>query len=196
MFWRKKEEYVANYLGTFKSKEKGRYVVLDCEMSDLNLNKTYLLSVGVVEVLNGEILLETAKEWFLKQPNEAYTETAKIHNIVGDQDGVAPEQFIQEFLLYVRSAKLVAHNATIDMTVLNMMLQGLAKVRLKNKVTDTYKLALFQDFGTNPSHFKPEEYSLDALCQKHNIAITRRHSALGDALATAQLFLVLNHQNA
>jgi DNA polymerase-3 subunit epsilon len=56
------------------------------------------------------------------------------------------------------------------------------------KLLDTRDLALRLE---RPEHVKPDEYGLDALCKRYRIPVEERHTAAGDALATALLLVVL-----
>jgi DNA polymerase-3 subunit epsilon len=56
------------------------------------------------------------------------------------------------------------------------------------KLLDTRDLALRLE---RPDHVKPDDYGLDALCKRYRIPMEERHTAAGDALATAVLLVVL-----
>ena len=61
------------------------------------------------------------------------------------------------------------------------------QVRLENPVLDTVLLSAFVHDHTN-------KHTLDDLAQRYGICIEGRHTALGDALATAHVFLKLVNQ--
>ncbi len=81
------------------------------------------------------------------------------------------------------SAPLVLHNASFDLPFLNAMLRGAGLDPLWNPVVDTLGLARGL-FGTGNN-------SLGALAARFSLPRETAHRALGDALTTARLFLVL-----
>jgi DNA polymerase-3 subunit epsilon len=91
-------------------------------------------------------------------------------------------QVLPEFLDFIGNRILVAHYAPFDLAFLNIELGRYAPVRILNPVIDTYLLA---------QSILPDmiEYSLESLLKRFGIEIKERHTALGDSLMTAQLFL-------
>jgi DNA polymerase-3 subunit epsilon len=88
---------------------------------------------------------------------------------------------LPQFKSFVADSVLVAHNAAFDLKFLRMF-EGQSGVRFDNPVLDTMLLATFLDDRAGGQ-------SLDDLCRRHGVAIAGRHTALGDALATAALLL-------
>ena len=78
---------------------------------------------------------------------------------------------------------LVAHNAAFDMRFLKLR-EAQCGVRFDNAVIDTLLLSLLVD-GND------EDHSLDGICERLNVKIEGRHSALGDAMATAHVLVHL-----
>ena len=86
---------------------------------------------------------------------------------------------------FCRGAVLVAHNAPFDLAFLRREAAN-GGPAFDHPVLDTVHLSAIV-FGASETH------TLDALCDRLRIEIdpTRRHTALGDAMATAEAFVGL-----
>nr|WP_252193089.1 exonuclease domain-containing protein [Rhizobium sp. CSW-27] len=91
----------------------------------------------------------------------------------------------KRFRLFAQGAILVAHNAPFDMEFLRRRERELGG-RFDNPILDTVLLSAAV-FG------QAETHTLDALAERLGLSIARsdRHTAIGDAMATAEVFLKL-----
>jgi DNA polymerase-3 subunit epsilon len=109
------------------------------------------------------------------------TQASKVHGITDDQVRGAPGIAAAGARLHgiAQDSVLVAHNAPFDLAFLKRH-EGAIGGRFDHPVLDTVLLSAVL-FGTN------EQHSLDALCSRLGIEIPpeRRHTAMGDAEATA-----------
>jgi DNA polymerase-3 subunit epsilon len=117
-------------------------------------------------------------------PNEAY----KIHGLSSELLNTKEtfDKIADEFKNFIKDKKLIIHNAPFDIGFLNHELR-LVKVEeiKKNQVIDTLDLARSMYPGTSNS--------LDALCRKFNIDLTRRtkHNALLDCELLREVYINL-----
>jgi DNA polymerase-3 subunit epsilon len=117
-------------------------------------------------------------------PNEAY----KIHGLSSELLNTKEtfDKIADEFKNFIKDKKLIIHNAPFDIGFLNHEL-SLVKVEeiKKNQVIDTLDLARSMYPGTSNS--------LDALCRKFNIDLTRRtkHNALLDCELLREVYINL-----
>ena len=82
---------------------------------------------------------------------------------------------------FVGDGVLVAHNAAFDMRFLKLK-EAATGVVFDNLVLDSLLLSVFLD-AENRNH------SLDAIAARMEIEIEGRHTALGDSIVTAKVFL-------
>ncbi|MBN6186093.1 3'-5' exoribonuclease [Aneurinibacillus sp. BA2021] len=162
-----------------------RFVVFDTETTGFHpFAGDEVISIGAVVIQNGQL---QESEYF----HEYIRPTRPIPSIVTDITGISNEDVqdappalpvLHKFLSFVADSYLVAHCADFDVNFLNSRLKKLCKTKLYNPAIDTMTLA-YHLLPTNTS------YGLDVLLEQHNIEITGRHTALGDALMTAQLYI-------
>ena len=102
------------------------------------------------------------------------------------------EEALKQFLAYIGNAVLVAHHASFDINMINQMLKREGLPKLKNKVLDTVNL---YKASRTKSHlmFQNNDCSLDKIADNFALDVTDRHTAAGDALITALIFLKTTH---
>ena len=117
-------------------------------------------------------------------PDEAF----KIHGFSKEflSDKEIFEDVADEFLKFIKNRKIIIHNAPFDLSFLNGEL-NLSKKRLieKDDVIDSLEIARNKFPGTSNS--------LDALCKKFNIDLSRRtkHNALLDCELLREAYIHL-----
>jgi DNA polymerase-3 subunit epsilon len=85
------------------------------------------------------------------------------------------------FHRFAQNSVLIAHNAAFDMLMLQMK-EKETGIRFINPVLDTMHLSAI----LHPAH---SDHSLDTIAQRLGVTLTKRHDALGDAIATGEVFL-------
>ena len=186
-------EFYNTYLNNFKDFKKSdienaRFVAFDTETTGFDFDLDRVLSIGAVTIQNKTISVESNFEIYINQ--EIFkADTVKIHGILkkGNLKKISELEAIEAFLDYIKSDILVAHHARFDYRMINNMLLRNGLGKLKNKFIDTavlYKKSkhiIYQESLKN--------YSLDELSKELNVPIIDRHTANGDALITAIVFL-------
>ena len=170
-----------------------RFVVFDTETSGLDLRNNRLLSIGAVAVRGEEIEVSDSFECVIAQTDVGGSGAASVHGLVpsdlsgGLDEGIA----VADFLAYAGRDVLVAHHARFDCEMVKKALRKYRGTVLRNAWIDTALLAHRLDHGPIEREFEPDKYGLDALLDRFGVDIDDRHTAAGDALATAVLLLVL-----
>jgi DNA polymerase-3 subunit epsilon len=193
-------DFLKAYHAACQSRPQGneaRLVVFDTETTGLDVQKDQILSIGAIAIEKGEIVYQDSFEAYIRRSHTGDQASVPVHQILSQELQHAAEEakVMQDFLAYMRGDILVAHHAAFDQAMLQKLMQKSWGFPLLNPVIDTFSLAMRLEQGRwDTQQHEAGKYSLDALCQQYHIQNHARHSALGDALATAELFLHLWHK--
>ncbi|MGG5486964.1 3'-5' exonuclease [Gaetbulibacter sp. PBL-D1] len=182
-------DYEALFATTKRSElHNTRFVVLDTETTGFDYEKDRVLCIGAVDVFNNEINVANAFEVYIKQ--EHFNEnTVEIHGIIKNEriETTTEEDALKLFLNYIGNSILVAHHARFDITMINKMLLRHNLPKLKNRVLDTVNL--YRATRIKSNLIKQDKYTLDEIAENYVLDVSDRHTAAGDALLTAIIFL-------
>lgn len=168
---------------------KQRYVVVDLETTGLNHNRDRVVSVGAFRVVDGHIRLGEVFNELANPGRGIPVESIKVHGITPDniRDARPAWEVFRDFLDYLGRDIVVAHFARFDMFFLNRVMRAQYGMRLQNLVVDTVLMCRAALIEPDPYGQKKgaKRCSLDALAARYGLEVPERHTALGDAMATA-----------
>ncbi len=163
------------------------YVVFDTETTGLRLSEgDKVVSISAVRIRRGRIQNAEIFHSLVNPGRSIPPESIKFHHIEDHMVADAPSigQVYPQFTEFVGDSILVAHNAAFDKKCLEMAAAEAGLPLIDNPILDT----LFLSYGL---HQGTEGHSLDAMAERMGVVIEGRHTSLGDARATAHVFLGL-----
>ncbi len=162
------------------------YTVFDTETTGLNPSQgDEIIQIGAARIVNHKLLKQECFEQLVDPRRPIPPETVPIHGIQPEMVVGQPtiEQVLPAFHTFAQDTVLVAHNAAFDMRFLQLKEQQTG-VRFDHPVLDTLLLSAVV-------HPNQDSHRLEALAERFNITIVGRHTAMGDAMVTAEVFLRL-----
>ncbi len=174
------------------------FVVVDLETTGLDYQKDRVVSVGAFRVRDGKVKLNEVFSELVNPGRDIPEDSILVHAIVPDmcRDARAAWEVFEDFLDFIGDSILVAHHALVDLFFLNWVMKEQYGFGLQNLMVDTVLMCrtvlIEPDFYGQRTGAK--RCGLDALAEHYNIKVPERHTALGDALATALIFQRLMHQ--
>ena len=165
-----------------------RWVVVDLETSGLNLNRDQVLSIGATVIEDGAIDLGQSFERTLLRAHTTLNPSVLLHGLVPGAiaAGSDPAQALLDFLAFVGDSPLLAFHAPFDQHMLARALKDSLDYRLQHPFMDVAMLAPMLC-----PQVSPRDAGLDQWIEHFNLQIENRHNASADALATAELALIL-----
>lgn len=163
-------------------------IFLDTETTGLSFSEGHkIVEIACVETKD---LIPTGRVFHKHiNPKRNVPDAAfKIHGLSDKflQDKKTFDQVANEFTHFIKDKKIIIHNASFDLGFLNAELNAIKKDKLKTKqVIDSLEVARNKFPGTSNS--------LDALCRKFNIDLSRRtkHNALLDCELLREVYINL-----
>lgn len=179
--------HVAAHAALHQALASATFVVVDLETTGLKPGPAAITEIAAIQVANGRFTAE-----FHTLVNPGRKVPAAITQLTGITDDMLREQpridaVFPQLHAFLGSSVIVAHNADFDLNFLNFDARRLLSAPLLNPALCTLKLArrLLSSLRSR---------SLDSVAAHLGVSCLNRHRALGDARATAEIFLILLDQ--
>lgn len=159
------------------------YTVFDTETTGLTPGLDEIISIGALRIVNNRLLRQEVFEQLINPQRPIPATATAIHGITDAMVRNQPpiESVLPRFRAFVENTVLVGHNLAFDMSMLRAKEQSTG-VCFVNPILDTLLLSAL---------LQPEEaqHSLEAIAQRLGVQAMGRHTALGDAIVTGEVFL-------
>jgi DNA polymerase III subunit epsilon len=144
-----------------------------------------IIQIGAARIVAAKLRREDAFEQLVNPQRSIPAVGIAIHGIEPAMVADAPtiDTVLPTFHAYAQDTVLVAHNAAFDMRFLELKRERTG-VTFDQPVLDTLLLSAVV-------HPAQESHRLEAIAERLGVPVLGRHTALGDAMVTAEVFLKL-----
>ncbi|MCC6657901.1 MAG: DNA polymerase III subunit epsilon [Rhodocyclaceae bacterium] len=160
------------------------YTVFDTETTGLEPSAgDEIIQIGATRIVNGRLLRSESIDQLVDPRRPLRPEGIPIHGITEEMVAGQPaiDKVLPLFRAFCEDTVLVAHNAAFDMRFLQLKEEATG-IRFQQPVLDTLLLSAV-------IHPNQESHKLEAICERLGINVIGRHTALGDAIVTGEVFL-------
>jgi len=159
--------------------------VFDTETTGLNPKTDEIISLSGVRILNGNLIYEESFNQLIEPRIPVPEAATRVHGLTSENlKGKPPlEEVLPCFFSFAKDTVLVAHCAYFDL----LFLQAAEKrtgIRFNNPVLDTLLLSSLV-------HSSEKDHELECIATRMGTTLYARHTSLGDAMTTAEIFLKL-----
>jgi len=182
-----------DHLGIRQNAKDLRYVIFDLETTGLNLNHDRVVSAAAYRVIDGRIALGDVFSSLVSPGRDIPSSAVKIHGIVPSMVDDAPSfaEVFEKFLGYLGTDILVGYHVGFDLHFFNTYMRQTHGFPVQNLVLDAQAMCrrvCFPPLLRSYAGRIKGHQDLDTVAKHFGIEIQERHTALGDALATAMIF--------
>jgi len=153
------------------------YTAFDLETTGLDPKEDAIIALGAVHLLGSRVLRHEVYEALVDPGRPIPKASTEVHGLTWEMLKGKPrlEEVLPAFRAFLEGSVLVAHNGAFDMAFLRKV--GIDQPPL----VDTLLLAhlLFPDL---------KDHRLERLAERFGVPVLGRHTALGDALMTAEVY--------
>lgn len=160
------------------------YTVFDTETTGFAPDEgDEIVSIGAVRIVDGRLLRTETFERLVDPGRSIPRSATAVHGLTRDLVRGAPtlDEVLPAFAAFAAESVLVGHNVAFDMAFLTAAQQRTGTT-LSAPLLDT----LLVDGVLHPDH---DAHTLEAMAERLGVNLVGRHTALGDALLTGEIFL-------
>ncbi|MBA4372164.1 MAG: hypothetical protein C0402_04820 [Thermodesulfovibrio sp.] len=169
-------------------------VVLDTELTGLELKKNSIVSIGAIAMTGTRIDFASTLYMLVKPETALTSKSVVVHGIMPSDLLEVPDiaTALQKLSAFVGNRVIVGHFISLDMGFINKYLKLFQNRVLRNPVLDTCRLHDWlrseeKGFGRHFDNDLPNK-DLFTLARRYGIEVSGAHNALSDAFITAQVY--------
>jgi DNA polymerase-3 subunit epsilon len=162
------------------------YTVFDTETTGLEPSQgDEIIQIGAARIVNGKLLRQECFEQLVDPQRNIPAASIPIHGIQPAMVVGQPKigEVLPAFHAFAQDTVLVAHNAAFDMRFLQLKEKSTGVV-FDQPVLDTLLLSAV-------IHPNQDSHRLEAIAERFDVPVIGRHTAMGDAMVTAEIFIKL-----
>jgi DNA polymerase-3 subunit epsilon len=173
--------------------EKIPFVVVDTELTGLDMKRDSVVSVGAVKMAGTRIELGRSFYRLVSPRADFKHESIVVHGITPDDVATKPSVDVvaDELLAFCGDRILAGHFFGIDLGFLGREAPAVKAADLRRRAVDTVRIYAWieQQRHRHAGRYSVPEGALNliAVAQSHGIRVGGAHNALNDAFITAQL---------
>jgi len=177
----------------FESYDGDEVVSLDCETTSLDVNQAEILSIGAVRIQGRRVKTSDRLDLRLKPPHSLSGESIKVHKIrVSDlSDGIELEDALEQLLHFIGNRPILGYYVNYDIRVIDRFLRPRYGFGLPNRAIELSHV--YHDIIKWKHVGGDVDLRFDTIAGKLDIPIIERHTALGDAITVALMYVRLKH---
>ena len=160
------------------------YTVFDTETTGLDPSAgDEIIQIGATRIVAGKLRRQECFEQLVDPQRDIPAASIPIHGIRPEMVAGQPTlaTVLPAFHAFAHDTVLVAHNAAFDMRFLQLK-EASTGVVFDQPVLDTLLLSALV-------HPNQESHRLEAIAERLGVPVLGRHTALGDAMVTAEVFV-------
>jgi len=166
-------------------------VAIDCETTGLDPRRAELVSIAAVRLKGDRVLTSESLDLRLQRPASLSAEATDIHGPPGADlgDGEALGDALEALLDFVGNRPLLGWRIDFDMAVINRHLRPRFGFDLPNATLDMVQVYRREMRRTRP-HLELDT-RFETIAEALDVPVMGRHTALGDAVTTALMYVRL-----
>jgi len=167
-------------------------VSLDIETTSLDVSKAQILSIGAVVIKGNRVLSSEKLSLTLSPPKDLPKDSVKIHKLrrIDLNEGLPVSEAIEKLLKFIGNRPIVGYNIAYDLAVLDRYVRPLFDFGMPNQCVDVMDLYRKKKQLTGSADCQIN-LSFEAIAKGLDVPVLGRHTALGDAITTAIIFVRL-----
>jgi DNA polymerase-3 subunit epsilon/CBS domain-containing protein len=161
-------------------------IAFDTEATGLDTRRASVIEIGAVRIVGGVLRPKERYRSLVRPEGRIDPASIRVHGIdeAMVRDAPAFQEVWPRFAAFAGDGVMIGHTLGFDLAIVERQLAGCGLAWRRPRMLDTQLLAQLVD----PQLGK---CALDTLAERYGIAAEGRHSALGDALLAAKIFLAL-----
>ncbi len=184
------------YAQLFEPYKGDEVVSLDCETTSLDVKQGEILSIGAVRIKGSRVKTSDRLDIKLKPPESLTGDSIKIHRIraMDLSEGIEIEEALEQVLEFVGNRPILGYYVNYDIKMLDKFLRPHLGFGLPNKAIELSHV--YHDIVKWKSVGGDVDLRFDTIASKLDLPILQRHTALGDAITVALMYVRLKYGKA